>query len=78
MKTFVSFVFILFIGTVSYAQEGVDVKVNTIEKTIVMNVQLEKDVKIEKHEVARLYKRDNARVKKALTFSTKRSRAKMA
>ena len=78
MKTFVTFVFVLFIGMASYAQEGVEVKVNVVNKTIVTNVQLEKEVKIEKQEVARLYKRDNARVKKALTFSTKRSRAKMA
>ena len=78
MKTIATLIFVLFIGVTSQAQKTTEVKVNTIEKSIVTEVEISETVKAVKYEVARLYKRDNARVKKALSFTTKYNRAKMA
>jgi len=73
MKTILTLIFVLFIGVAAQAQNNTqEVKVVTIEKTIVT----ETTVKTTK--VARLYKRSNARVKKAIKFTTKRNRAKLA
>ncbi|WP_299429609.1 hypothetical protein [uncultured Maribacter sp.] len=69
MKTILTLIFVLFITVAAQAQNNTqEVKVVTIEKTIVT----------ETTEVARLYKRTNAKVKKALTFTTKRNKAKLA
>ncbi|MAU72244.1 MAG: hypothetical protein CML04_09120 [Pseudozobellia sp.] len=78
MKTIATLIFVLFIGVTSQAQKATEVKVNAIEKSIVTEVEITETVKTVKYEVARLYKRDNARVKKALSFTTKYNRAKMA
>ncbi|WP_298488277.1 hypothetical protein [uncultured Maribacter sp.] len=73
MKTILTLIFVLFIGVAAQAQNNTqEVKVVTIEKTIV------KETTVKKTEVARLYKRTNAKVKKALTFTTKRNKAKLA
>ena len=79
MKTIATLIFILFIGVAAQAQTATEeVKVEVIEMTIVTkttndNVTAEKNT-----EVARLYKFKNSRVKKALSFTTKRNKAKMA
>ena len=79
MKTLVTLIFVLFISFAAQAQDKTaEVKVETIEMSIVVEtadvkVAAEKEVK-----VARLYRRANSRVKKALSFTTKRNRAKMA
>ncbi|AYN68678.1 hypothetical protein D1013_15475 [Euzebyella marina] len=78
MKTIATLIFVLFIGVTSQAQKATEVKVNAIEKSIVTEVEITETFKTVKYEVARLYKRDNARVKKALSFTTKYNRAKMA
>ena len=79
MKTLITLIFVLFIGVAAQAQTTTeDVKVETIEMTIVTETTIEEVVADKNTEVARLYKRSNSRVKKALTFSTKRNRAKMA
>ncbi|NNJ38641.1 MAG: hypothetical protein HKP23_05290, partial [Flavobacteriaceae bacterium] len=53
-----------------------EVKVETIEMTIVTSTT---ENKVEKEEkVARLYRRANSTVKKALSFTTKRNKAKLA
>ncbi|WP_297704699.1 hypothetical protein [uncultured Eudoraea sp.] len=49
----------------------VDTKVETIEMSIVTSTTKE-------NTVARLYKNKNSRVKKALSFTTKRNKAKLA
>ena len=78
MKTIATIFFIFFIGTAAQAQNNTtDVKVETIEMTIVTETVKELNLET-KTEVARLYKFKNARVKKALSFTTKRNAAKMA
>lgn len=79
MKTIATLIFVLFIGVAAQAQNtDKEVKVETIEMSIVTPTQL-KELTIEKNtEVARLYKFKNSRIKKALKFTTKRSKAKMA
>ena len=78
MKTIATIFFIFFIGTAAQAQNNTnDVKVKTIEMGIV--TETVKELKVETNtEVARLYKFKNARVTKALSFTTKRNAAKMA
>ncbi len=72
MKTIVTLIFVLFIGVAAQAQDAnVDTKVETIEMSIVTPT-------IKENTVARLYKNKNSRVKKALTFTTKRNSAKLA
>ena len=78
MKTIATIFFIFFIGTAAQAQNNTtDVKVETIEMTIVTETVKELNLET-KTEVARLYKFKNARVTKALSFTTKRNKAKMA
>jgi len=73
MKTILTLIFVLFIGVAAQAQNNTqEVKVVTIEKTIVS------ETTVKTTEVARLYKRTNSTVKKALTFTTKRNKAKLA
>lgn len=82
MKTIATLIFILFIGATAQAQNATElVKVETIEMTIVTNTTSNenKEAALEnKTEVARLYKYKNSRVKKALSFTTKRNKSKMA
>lgn len=79
MKTIATLIFVLFIGVTAQAQTAVqEVKVDTIEMTIVTEITTEGVSFETATEVARLYKRSNTRVKKELTFTTKANRAKMA
>ena len=79
MKTLVTLIFVLFIGITAQAKEATaEVKVETIEMSIVIDINVEEAATETKTEVARLYKRKNSRVKKALSFTTKRNRAKLA
>ena len=79
MKNLITLIFVLFIGVASQAQTSTEeVKVMTIEMTIVTDTEV-KEVVIEKTtEVARLYRRKFSTIKKSLSFTTKRNRAKMA
>jgi hypothetical protein len=78
MKTIATIFFIFFIGTAAQAQNNTtEVKVETVEMTIVTETAYELNLET-KTEVARLYKFKNARVKKELSFYTKRNAAKMA
>ncbi len=79
MKTIATLIFVLFIGVSAQAQTATEeVKVETIEMTIV-TATVKEELKLEtKTEVARLYKFKNSRIKKALSFTTKRNKAKMA
>ena len=78
MKTIATIFFIFFIGTAAQAQNNTtDVKVKTVEMTIVTETTYELNLET-KMEVARLYKFKNDKVKKELSFSTKRNAAKMA
>ena len=78
MKTIATIFFIFFIGMSAQAQNNTtDVKVETIEMTIVTETAAELNLE-NTTEVVRLYKFKNARVTKALSFTTKRNKAKMA
>ncbi len=78
MKTIATIFFIFFIGMSAQAQNNTnDVKVETIEMGIATETVKELNLET-KTEVARLYKFKNARVTKALSFTTKRNAAKMA
>lgn len=79
MKTIFTLLFLLTIGVTAQAQNtSKEVKAETIEMTIVTSTTV-KEVKVEKNtDVARLYKFKNSRVKKALAFTTKSNKAKMA
>lgn len=78
MKTIATIIFIIFLGITAQAQTAAaDVKVETIEKTIVTEATYE--LNIEKTtEVARLYKFKNALIIKELNFITKADKPKMA
>jgi len=82
MKTLFTIVFVLFIGVTAQAQSSTvevkEVKVETIELGIVTGVQFAEVTFENNTEVARLYKFKNSRIKKALKFTTKRNKAKMA
>jgi hypothetical protein len=79
MKTIATLIFVLFIGVAAQAQNTTkEIKVETVEMSIV-TVTIKEEVKLEtKTEVARLYKYKNSNIKKALSFTTKRNKAKMA
>lgn len=78
MKNILTIIFILFISVAAKAQNTTEeVKVSTVEMTIVTETVNEVNVETET-QIARLYKFKNSRVKKALAFKTKRDRAKMA
>ena len=75
MKTIVTIIFIIFISFTAQAQSNTpEVKVETV-KTEIVTVT---NIKVEDNAVARLYRRPNTRVKKALNFTTKRNKAKLA
>jgi len=82
MKTILTLLFVLFIGVAAQAQSSVvkakEAKVETIEMGIVTLTQLEEVTTEKNSEVVRLYKFKNSRIKKALKFTTKRNKAKMA
>ena len=82
MKTLITLIFVLFIAVAAQANTTTsEVKVTTIEMGIVTTTSTvaKKDVTQQTtNKVARLYRRSNSRVKKALSFTTKRNRAKMA
>jgi hypothetical protein len=77
MKTILTLIFVLFISVAAQAQDAsVDTKATTVEMTAATSYE---DVVLETStEVARLYKFKNSRIKKALAFTTKRNKAKMA
>lgn len=78
MKTIATIFFIFFIGTAAQAQDNTkDVKVDTVEMTVV--TETTPTIKLdETKQVARLYKFKNSRIKKELSFATKRNSPKMA
>ena len=73
MKAILTFVFFFFITAAAIANTPAkQVKVETTTQKVELSIS------IEKSEVARLYMYKNSRVKKALKFATKASKAKMA
>ena len=79
MKTIATLIFLLLIGISTNAQATTkEVKVEAIEMTVAFPTAKKEVESRDKVEVARLYKFPNSRVKKALSFMTKRNRTKMA
>ncbi len=79
MKTIATLIFVLFIGFTSQAQTADETaKIDAVEMTATFESSFE-EVSLESTiDLARLYKRIDTRVKKALSFSTKANRAKTA
>jgi hypothetical protein len=78
MKTVLTIIAVIFFGTVAMAQDtSNEVKVDTVTVGVELNIDIQKQTKGET-EVARLYKFKNSRVKKELSFKTKKDRAKLA
>ena len=75
MKAIITFVFFLTVIITASANTN-EVKVNDIKNVAVEIVVAKEEVK--STEVARLYKFKNSRIKKALKFTTKANKAKMA
>lgn len=73
MKAIVTLIFVLFISVAAQAQDG---KLEATVETV--TITLETATEANDTKVARLYRRDNAKVNKALTFTTKRNNAKLA
>jgi len=85
MKAFLTLVLILLFGAVALAQKSTDYgKIETFQMDIVLDYSLpvshnSGQIEAAKEDaVARLYKFKNTRVKKALAFSTKKSKPKLA
>ena len=78
MKAILTTIAVIFFGTLTMAQSvSKEIKVETVTYSVTLDVEIntdsEKEVK-----VARLYRYKNSRIKKALSFRTKRNRAKLA
>ena len=78
MKVILTIVFIFFIGTSATAQVNTQAqKAATYSAGVVLDIEIKKD-STSNDQVVRLYKFKNARVKKALSFKTKRNASKIA
>ncbi len=80
MKTILTLIFTTFIGFAAMAQTtGKEVKVETQTKKVELNINTTiQKVEIKKVEIARVYMNKNYRVKRALNFTTKSNKSKMA
>ncbi len=85
MKAIITLILVLIFGAVALAQNTpADVKVEVLQMGIVLDsstdvvIAYNKITPTKENAVARLYKFKNARVKKALAFTTKRNKAKLA
>lgn len=85
MKALITLILVLLFGAVALAHNTpADVKVELFKMDIVLDSGIDAPVLYNKitpakeNNVARLYKFKNSRVKKALSFSTKRNKAKLA
>ncbi len=79
MKTVLTLIFIIFIGATAMAQDASkEVKVETVTYGVELNIKIEKSTTIKENTIARVYKFKNTRIKKELTFSTKRNNSKIA
>ena len=71
------FALIVFTFSVQFAQaqvSGNDQKVDTIQMELVSVSKIQQNIEANDKQMARLYRRADSRVKKALSFSTKRDK----
>ena len=86
MKAIITLALIIIFGATALANtnDAHDSKVETVEMGIVLDtgadaaIDFEEVKASEEKEVARVYRTKNARVKKAISFTTKNNRAKLA
>lgn len=84
MKAILILLTVLTFGATALANTVTDDKINSIEMDIVLvtgdnDIDLAPQIEAStENGIARLYKFQNSRVKKALSFTTKRTRAKLA
>jgi hypothetical protein len=75
MKAILTIIAIIFFGTLAMAQDTAkEVKVDTIAMGVELNIEIQET----ETEVARLYMFKNSRIKKELSFRTKRNKSKLA
>lgn len=75
MKAIVTLFFALFLTVAAQAQQRTpEVKVATVEMGLVQVAQIQKRMAEKETQVARLYRRNGARVKMALSFSTRKDK----
>ena len=78
MKAILTTIAVIFFGTLTMAQSvSKEIKVETVTYSVTLDVEINTDSK-KATEVARLYRYKNSRIKKALSFRTKRNKAKLA
>ncbi|MFD2101102.1 hypothetical protein [Flagellimonas iocasae] len=78
MKTILTIIAVTFFGTMAMAQDiSKEVKVETKTADVELNIAIQKEIKKDR-KMTRLYKFKNSRVKKELSFATKRNKAKLA
>ncbi|MCL6265298.1 hypothetical protein [Flagellimonas myxillae] len=78
MKAILTLIAIVFFGTLAMAQNvSKEVKVETTTVGVELNIEVQNETEKET-EVARLYMFKNSRIKKALSFRTKRNKSKLA
>lgn len=78
MKAILTTIAVIFFGTLTMAQSvSNETKVETVAFSVTLDIEIDTDSKKE-IKVARLYRYKNSRIKKALSFRTKRNRAKLA
>jgi len=78
MKTILTIIAVTFFGTMAMAQDiSKEVKVETKSSDVELNVAVQNEIKKDR-KMTRLYKFKNSRVKKELSFRTKRNKAKLA
>ena len=80
MKTIITLIFVFFIGFAAKAQATTkEVKVETTTYGVELNITIEKTTTpTQENQIARLYMYKNSRIKKALSFVTKRNKSKIA
>ena len=86
MKAIITLALVIIFGATALANtnDTHDIKVETIEMGIVLDTGADTTIDFEEveaskeKEVARVYRSKNARVKKAISFTTKKNRAKLA
>lgn len=78
MKAILTIIAIVFFGTVAMAQDvSKEEKVITTTAGVELNIEIQENTN-EENKVARLYMFKNSRIKKALSFRTKRNKSKLA
>ncbi|RIV32495.1 hypothetical protein D2V08_12310 [Flagellimonas lutimaris] len=78
MKTIFTIIAITFFGTMASAQNiSKEAKVDVLTEGVELNVEFNQTIRKDR-KMVRLYKFKNSRIKKELSFKTKKNKAKLA